>query len=255
MAAKKTKNETSWGKVADWYSDHVDEDDTYHAKVVGPNLMRMLGVVPGETVLDLACGEGYFSRLMQSESATVCGADIAPELIEEAKAKSDGIEYTVASADKLTYGEARFDAVTCVLALQNMERIETVFKEVARVLKPGGRFVAVINHPAYRINKRSSWGFDEAAQVQYRRVDGYLTPSKASIEMNPGSRSSVSTISFHRSLQDHMKALRGAGFAMTRLEEWISHRQSEDGPRKKAEDAARKEFPLFLAFEVKRMQS
>jgi ubiquinone/menaquinone biosynthesis C-methylase UbiE len=255
MTGKKVKNETSWGKVADWYSDHVDEDDTYHAKVVGPNLMRMLAVAPSETVLDLACGEGYFSRLIQAESAEVCGADIAPELIEQAKAKSGGIEYVVAPADKLPYEDSRFDAVTCVLALQNMERIETVFKEVARVLRPAGRFVAVINHPAYRINKRSSWGYDEALQLQYRRVDGYLTPSKASIEMRPGSKASVTTVSFHRSLQDHMKALRGAGFVVTRLEEWISHRQSEDGPRKKAEDAARKEFPLFLAFEVKRMQS
>lgn len=52
-----------------------------------------------------------------------------------------------------------------------------------------------------------------------------------------------------------MKALRTANFAIVRMEEWISHRESEKGPRKIAEDTARKEFPLFLAIEAKHLHS
>jgi hypothetical protein len=50
-----------------------------------------------------------------------------------------------------------------------------------------------------------------------------------------------------------MKALSKHRFAITRIEEWISHKESEKGPRKEAEDRARKEFPLFLAIEVRRL--
>ena len=55
------------------------------------------------------------------------------------------------------------------------------------------------------------------------------------------------TYSFHRPLQVYAKILANAGFVIARIEEWESHRESEKGPRREAEDRARKEFPLFLA--------
>jgi len=70
--------------------------------------------------------------------------------------------------------------------------------------------------------------------------------------MNPGARTSVHTISFHRSPQFYFKKFSKNGFAVTRLEEWISHRKSEKGPRAMAEDHARKEIPLFLCLEIKK---
>ncbi len=71
------------------------------------------------------------------------------------------------------------------------------------------------------------------------------------MDMHPGKRGGKSfTYSYHRSLQDYMKALRSAGFAITRLEEWISHKTSEPGPKAKAENTARKEFPLFMLVEA-----
>ena len=56
------KSDTSWGHVANWYHEHVSEsDDTYHEKVIKPNLLRLLGDVKGKLVLDVACGQGLFS--------------------------------------------------------------------------------------------------------------------------------------------------------------------------------------------------
>lgn len=242
---------TSWGSVADWYAEHLMGDDTYHAKVVAPNLLRVLNLHKG-SVLDLACGEGYFTRLIADEGAKVTGADISQELIDAARAQDSVNLYVATPAEDLhMFANNSFDAVTCVLALQNMERIEPVFKEVARVVKTGGRFVFVINHPAFRIPKRSEWGFDERSNTQYRRLDGYLSASRAEIDMAPGKHGSKkTTYSFHRSLQDYFKALRTAGFAVARLEEWISHKESQSGPRKEAEDTARKEFPLFMMLEA-----
>lgn len=248
------RSNTSWGSVADWYDEHLSGEDTYHAKVIAPNLVRMAGG-QGRRVLDIGCGEGYFTRLLKAGGAEVVGTDIAPELIAKAKKQSPDIVYHVASADALRFAKDRsFDVVTCVLALQNMEKLEAVVGEVARVLAVGGRFVFVLNHPAFRIPKRSSWGWDEGAKTQYRRLDAYLSASREKMDMNPGAAGAHDfTYSFHRSLQDHMKALASCGFAITRMEEWISHKKSEKGPRQEAEDRARKEFPLFLAIESKRL--
>lgn len=64
--------------------------------------------------------------------------------------------------------------------------------------------------------------------------------------MHPGKTNSPQTISYHRPLQYYFKLFQKSGFAVQRLEEWISHRVSDSGPRAKAENDARKEFPLFL---------
>jgi len=61
VAPKAKKDDTSWGHVADWYHQHVTEsDDTYHEKVIKPNLVRVLGDIKGKHILDLACGQGFF---------------------------------------------------------------------------------------------------------------------------------------------------------------------------------------------------
>ena len=249
---KKVKTATSWGAVTNWYKEHLEKDDTYHAQVITPNISRIVQGAKGMRILDIGCGEGYFTRLFATTGAYVEGADISPELVTTAKQQSPSITYHVAPADHLSFASREmFDVVTCVLALQNIERIETVFKECRRVLKPDGRVIFVINHPAYRIPKASSWGWDESLHIQYRRVNKYLSSSKEKIDMTPGKEEGKTyTYSFHRSLQDYSKALSSAGFAVQRLEEWISHKTSEKGPRARAEDVARKEFPLFLCIEA-----
>jgi ubiquinone/menaquinone biosynthesis C-methylase UbiE len=144
-----------------------------------------------------------------------------------------------------------------VLAIQNIANVQQVFEEVHRVLASGGRFVLVLNHPAFRVPKASSWGFDDAAHAQYRRVDKYLSAQTVQILMHPGlaggPKGDATTLSYHRSLQDYFKAFAKSGFAVTRLEEWISHRTSQRGPRADAEDTARKEIPLFLMLEAQRL--
>jgi ubiquinone/menaquinone biosynthesis C-methylase UbiE len=252
------KKSTSWGEVADWYGDYLSKGDNYQVKVILPNVLRMLALTKSDAVLDLACGEGFFAREFAKSGAKVIGADLSSELIQKAKswrppAGGQGpILYKVAKASKLTFAKDKeFSAVACILALQNMEDIKAVFNEAYRVLALGGRFVLVLNHPAFRVLKRSSWGFDDVAKVQYRRIDAYLSSAKVLVDMHPGKAGSPKTVSYHRSLQDFAKALASAGFAITRLEEWTSHRLSGKGPRQAAEDTARKEIPLFMALEVR----
>lgn len=242
---------TSWGGEAEWYADHLAESDTYHAKVIVPNIERIVAPHTGQKILEIGCGEGFIARMLAKGGAHITACDISPELIEIGKQKGGGIEYRVSKAEELSWVTPHaYDVVLAVLTLQNMEKIEPVFEGVARALKPGGRFICVLNHPMFRVHKVTSWGFDEKEQVQYRRSDAYLSARKATIDMHPGKEGKKSvTYSFHRSLQDYMKALRASNLAIIRLEEWISHRTSEKGPRAHAENTARKEFPLFMMME------
>jgi ubiquinone/menaquinone biosynthesis C-methylase UbiE len=250
------KNPTSWGPVAPWYKKHLEEPDTYHSQVVLPNLTRMMEVKKGEQVFDLACGEGFFSRAFASLGAVVSGADIAPELVLLAKKSIPMGTFTTTPSHNLSgFKSNSFSKIACVLALQNIEKVRETLAECNRILVSGGTMYIVINHPAFRIPKSSSWGFDEMSRVQYRRMDSYMKETKEKIVMHPGEKESAQTVSFHRPLQYYFKAFSGAGFAVTRLEEWISHRESEEGPRKAAEDVARKEFPLFMAIELVKLKS
>lgn len=185
------------------------------------------------------------------------GADLSEELIVLAREHSDtAITYHVASSDHLAFASnSSYDTALIVLAIQNIEKMHETFAEVRRVLANNGRMILVVNHPAFRVPKHSSWGFDESAQTQYRRVDRYLSGAKVAIDMHPGVPGGVQTISYHRSLQDISKALCKNGFSITRLEEWISHRTSGKGPRQQAEDTARKEIPLFLMLETQKDQA
>ena len=247
---------TSWGGVAGWYDKLLEGgDDTYQTKVVLPNLVRALDIKKGTRVLDLACGQGFFSRAFAFEGAEVTGVDISKELISIAQKNSPKeIKYTARSAEDLSvFQDASFEKITIVLAIQNIEAPHKVFKECARVLKPGGKLFIVLNHPAFRVPKDSSWGYDEDTHTQYRRVDRYMSESKVLIDMVPSKPGSVTTVSFHRPLQYYVKTLSNAGFAVSRLEEWLSHRESGAGPRKSAEDKARMEIPLFLFLEAQKL--
>ena len=251
MTSKKIDN-TSWGGVAEWYGEYLEKEGTYQSEVILPNLVRLISPQKGERILDLACGQGFFTREIVKSGASVVSADIAPELIAEARKNVSNAEFHVAPASELSFAKnGEFDVVFCVLALQNIEDIFFVFKEVRRVLKVGGRFIMVLNHPTFRVLRRSSWEWDEEQKAQYRRIDGYLSLSKVSIDMHPGSKQKQKTISYHRSLQDFFKPLTKAGFAVSRLEEWVSHKASGKGPRQKAEDTARKEIPLCMVLEAR----
>lgn len=245
---------TSWGNVANWYNDLIGKDqDSYQKKLILPNLIRLVEAKKEEVIVDLACGQGYFSQEFAKLGARVIGVDISPELINIAR-QDKSVEYRVASADKLDFLQnSSVDKTVIILSLQNIENVSDVIREVSRVLKPKGKLYLVLNHPTFRIPKASSWGWDDT-KIQYRRLDAYLSESKEAIQMHPGDNPREKTTSFHRPLQFYFKALGKNNLFVSRLEEWSSHRISEPGPKKEAEDTARREFPLFLFIEALRIK-
>lgn len=262
---REKKIQTGWGKVAGWYHDAVEEAGSYQRELILPNLLRLMDVKKGETILDLACGEGFFSERFHRLGGRVIGVDVAAELIAIVKKRVPGGEFHLGPADKLDFLKNNsVDKIAIVLALQNIENVQGALAECARVLKPSGKLFIILNHPAFRIPKQSSWGYDpvkspgdhgasEKGGVQYRRIDRYLSESREKIQIHPGEKPSEMTVSFHKPLQFYFKAFKKSGLAVTGLEEWSSNKKSQPGPRAEAENRARKEIPLFLFLEASKI--
>jgi ubiquinone/menaquinone biosynthesis C-methylase UbiE len=244
------RSPTAWDQAARWYDALVgDHGSDYQKDIIMPGAYKLMNLKKGDRVLDLACGQGVFSRYLFAKGIKVDGLDTSEELIRLAGTRSKpAIRFHLADARKAdAFKEGSFDAVACLLALQNMEDIEPVFNNAAKWLKPEGRFVMVVTHPCFRIPRQTHWGWDEEKKIEFRRVDRYASDLSIPIITPPLAGSSGFTTTYHRSLQNYFAALAGAGLGVESLEEWASKKESQPGKRAKAENRARKEIPLFLS--------
>lgn len=244
------KTPTPWDQAAQWYDTLVGvKGSDFQKEIIMPGAFRMLGLKKAQRVLDLACGQGVFSRHLWQKGMQVTGLDSSRELIRYAvKRSSSAIKYEEGDAgDPHILKGRKFDAVACLLAIQNMETIDAMMKNVHRWLEPSGRLVLVMTHPCFRIPRQTHWGWDEEKKTMFRRVDLYSTETKIPILTPPMRGSEIYTQTYHRSLQSYFQSLSQAGLQVDALEEWASNKNSQPGKRAKAENRVRREIPLFMA--------
>jgi ubiquinone/menaquinone biosynthesis C-methylase UbiE len=246
----------SWGNVAKWYDKVLNSKNTFQTEVILPNLLNSLDLKKGSKLLDLGCGQGFFSKVFQT-NVQVTGVDISSELIALAKKNSPKSSFYVSKAQEINFlKNFEFDNCLTVLALQNIGSLTQTTNQVYRVLKNGGCWYLVLNHPCFRQPKHSSWRFESNTMIQYRQVDQYLKPYKTILDMNPGQTDpdlKVETFSYHYSLSDLSKVFIKSGFVITDLQEWISHKPQDQGPKTPALEKARKEIPMFLYLKLKKI--
>lgn len=128
----------------------------WRAYVESFTLFKLLGDPTGKSILDLACGEGFHTRMLrQKGGARVVGVDISAAMIDLARQEEArqprGIEYVVADAKELVLG-TQFDIVFAAYLLnyaQTERELQQMCRSIADHLKPGGRFVTVNNNPEY----------------------------------------------------------------------------------------------------------
>lgn len=249
-------NTTSWESSQQWYRSCVGEKGHYyHKKIIIPQVLSILKKQSKKNlrVIDFACGTGVLERAIPKTYEYV-GLDISASFIKHAKehAKAEKHTFKVFDITKPYSTEEKFDAACIILALQNIATPEKVFKNIYKSLNPGGIFIAVLNHPCFRIPRQSSWEVDNKSKVQYRKISSYMSEQKIPIQTHPSQKGhSPVTHSFHSPLSSYVKKLKDLGFTICDLQEWCSDKKSE-GPKAKMEDRARKEFPLFLCWTAKK---
>ncbi|MDH4103408.1 MAG: ubiquinone/menaquinone biosynthesis methyltransferase [Thermoleophilia bacterium] len=100
-------------------------------------------VWPGDRVLDACCGTGDLAVAAERRGGRLVGLDFSPRMLERARRKSGTIEWVQGDALALPFPEADFDSATVGFGVRNLEDLEGGLRELARVLKPGGK-VAVL---------------------------------------------------------------------------------------------------------------
>ena len=110
---------------------------------VGARLVDAVGVRPGETVLDVACGTGNATVPAAQAGGLVTGVDLTPELLEVARHRAAGADVEVVleegDAEQLPFEDGQFDVVVSSFGSMFAPRHEVVADELARVMTPGGR--------------------------------------------------------------------------------------------------------------------
>jgi 2-polyprenyl-3-methyl-5-hydroxy-6-metoxy-1,4-benzoquinol methylase len=135
----------------------MGEGNDFQRLLIGPATENLLELRGGELVLDIACGNGNFSRRMAQLGAQVVAFDFSQTFIERARAHStkfgDQIEYQRIDAAQqeqlLSLGPNRFDAAVCNMALMDMPDIDPLIETLPQLLKTGGMFIFSVMHPCF----------------------------------------------------------------------------------------------------------
>ena len=247
-----------WENHAAWYDErHGRSGDMHHQQIVIPAVLRHLRLHPDLKVLDCCCGQGVLGRALQAQGVSVFGVDGSPSLIAKAQSyASDGETYVCGDAHNLSavVPQQDFDAACCILAVQDLDPLHTVFTGIARHLQDDADFIVVMTHPCFRVPKHSDWEFDRTSQQQARKVDQYLSAEALPIQIGHGQNASQS-MHYHRPLQTYLRELGKAGFAVLDCEELITTKRGTDGSRSQAEDRAQREIPMFLLLHARKLHA
>jgi 2-polyprenyl-3-methyl-5-hydroxy-6-metoxy-1,4-benzoquinol methylase len=146
-----------WDQNAAFWDDRMGDGNDFQRILIGPASERLLNLQPGETVLEIACGNGVFARRMAQLGVHVIATDFSAELLERARARTsehtDRIEYRLLDATReeqiVALGKLRFDAAVCNMAIMDMAEIDPLMRGIRQVVKPGGRFVFSLTHPCF----------------------------------------------------------------------------------------------------------
>jgi len=108
-------------------------------------VLELVGDVGGRRVLDVGCGDGELALELTKRGAVVTGIDASAAMIDAAKRRATqhnvDITFQVGTAEQLPFPAEQFDVVTAITILCFVDDAAPVFREITRVLRPGGRLV------------------------------------------------------------------------------------------------------------------
>lgn len=224
---------TDYDEFARAYSD-ANEGNLLNAWYERPAMVELAGDVAGRDVLDAGCGSGPLAAALRDRGARVSGFDLSPGMVALARERlGEEADLRVADLDApLPYDDDAFDVVVCSLALHYLPDWGGALAELRRVLRPGGRLVVSVPHPAVYL-------------VNYPGRD-YFALTRYSEEFEFADRTATLTY-WHRPLHAMTDAFAAAGLRLLAVGEppWSPDTPTELLPGRAA---GRTAFVCFLFF-------
>ncbi|MEN9803067.1 MAG: hypothetical protein RLZ37_2192 [Actinomycetota bacterium] len=203
-----------WEHHASWWIEGFTEgaDPEYVEQILPLAAAELQGM---RRVLDVGCGDGQVARLAVSlGSEFVVGVDPTWNQVVVASERDGGVNVARASAHRLPFADASFDAVVACLVFEHIEDVDDAIEEVSRVLVRGGRFCFFLNHPLLQ-TPGSGWIDDQILDPpeQYWRIGPYLVEDLSVEEVEKD----VFIPFIHRPLSRYVNALIDNGLFIERM--------------------------------------
>ncbi len=202
-----------WEDHADWWIDGFTEgaDPEYVEQILPMAREELAGF---DRVLDVGCGDGQISRILAADGASVVGVDPTWNQIRIANERGGGAVFVRSGAAELPFADASFDAVVACLVFEHIDDVDQAIAEVARVVRPGGRFSFFLNHPLIQ-TPGSYWIDDHTVEPpeQYWRVGPYLAEQSFVEQVEQG----VFIRFVHRPVSRYLNALADSGLVLERM--------------------------------------
>jgi malonyl-CoA O-methyltransferase len=171
-------------------------------------LRRELPDVQGKDVLEIGCGTGLNTRYLTERARSVIAVDVSAGMLEQARANVLAANVRFEQRDircSWDLADASVDLVVCTLVLEHVEDLDPVFREAARVLRPGGGLFVCELHPFRQLQGR---------QAQF---------------VDPASGSTVLVPAYLHDVSDYVNASVRHGFAVVHLGEWRNEADAGKG--------------------------
>jgi SAM-dependent methyltransferase len=176
-------------------------------------MLGLCGEVRGLDVLDAGCGEGRFCRMLAERGARTVGIDPTKSLIGEARRRQPGGIFHEAVAEALPLPDASVDLVVSYVSLVDISDYRTAIREMARVLRPGGRVVAA-NLSSFATATTKFWARDEDGNKLHWTMDNYMTERAGRADW-----AGMAIVNWHRPLSAYLQAFLGAGLVLEHFDE------------------------------------
>jgi SAM-dependent methyltransferase len=213
--ARRDPSRELWERHAAWWIEGFTDgaDPEYTEQILPLAAAELAGY---HRVLDIGCGDGQIARLLAGRGADVVGVDPTWNQLAVAAERAGGPAYARAAAADLPFAPAAFDAAVACLVFEHIDDVDAAIAEVARVLRPGGRFALFLNHPLLQ-TPGSGWIDDQILDPpeQYWRIGPYLTEGETIEEVELG----VHIRFLHRPLSRYVNALADHGLVLERMVE------------------------------------
>jgi SAM-dependent methyltransferase len=226
-------NRSWWdAEAGDYYAEHGtflgDADFVWGPEGWREDELRLLGDVEGRRVLEIGAGAGQCARWVAAAGAQVVATDLSSGMVRQGldlnrKAPQRGVPFAQCDAVELPFADGSFDTVfTAYGAIPFVADTARLMREVARVLRPGGRFVFSTTHP-FR------WAFPDDPGARG------LTLTQSYFDRTPyveaDSDGEATYVEHHRTVGDRIRELVAAGLVLVDLvePEWPERNQQAWG--------------------------